>query len=74
MARGIRFRGADGGAAVVEEGHNDPLDAGFAAVLLAIAIEILPNVVADGCEGADVASVDGVVVFSCGERDDAGQS
>ena len=41
--------GADGSAAVVVECDSDALDTGFARVLAAIAIEVFPDVVTQGC-------------------------
>ena len=66
---GVGDRGAHSVATAIKQGNSDALDAGFAWVLDAVAVEVLPNEVADGSERGNIARVDGAVVFSGGEGD-----
>ena len=70
-AGAIRFSGADGGAAGIEEGHSHIGDAWLSAVLLTIAVEVLPDVIAQGREWVVVTCIDGAVMF-CDSQGDIG--
>ena len=63
--------GANQRVKVVVEVHGHALDAGFASVLEAIAIEVKPHVVANGSERGDVACVDGAIELASGEGDES---
>jgi hypothetical protein len=68
-ARAIGRGGADGCAAAVVKGDDHTFDAGFIQILLAIAVEVEPDEVADAGFVADEAKVDGGVVFTRHECD-----
>ena len=73
-ALAIRGGGADGGAAAVEQGDGHALDAGFVGILLEVAVQVHPHVVANRSLGRDVACVDGDVGLACGKRYGSGHA
>ena len=66
-----RERAAHGVAGSIQQGHLDARHAGFARVLLAVAVGVEPNAVAQGGRPVE-ARVDGRVVLTRGHHDGAG--
>ena len=66
-ASAISGGGADGIPRCVEEGNRHALDARFTAVLEVIAVQVLPDVVAEAGFWIDVGNVQADFVFPCGE-------
>ena len=66
-AAGVCGGGGDGWrAGGTEQVDGDIIDAGFAGILDAVGVEVIPDEVAEGSERVE-ARVDGVIVLSGGE-------